>query len=213
MEPSLFILPVITLIIGLLSLFSKTESDRNKNIFVILLFISLILSCSVSIYFNVDKEKRNQVEYQNKVKDNEGLKSDIGFLKGIVKNLSDSVGKNFNRVFDLFHTQALANQEKTSNTIVNKKDTGYAYYGINYDNIWTERYFDNLTSEKLSMPKIGDVVTSISNINARAGYIELVNTNWVNKKVIGAIKPSEKFEVLEVKSILGSFMWIKFRKI
>lgn len=213
MEASLFILPIITLLIGLLSLFTKTGSDRTKRIFVILLFISLLLSCAVSIYFNMDKEKRNKIEYQKKVSDNENLKKDISYLKEVLLNLSDSVGQKFNRVFVLFKTQTLANKEKPSNIIVNKKEEGYAYYGINYDDTWSERYFDNLSRGKSSMPKIGDKVTSILNVNARSGYIEFVNNNWVNKKVIGAIKPSEKFEVLEVKSILGSFIWIKFRKI
>jgi len=104
-------------------------------------------------------------------------------------------------------------QEKTQVKV--GTEIGYAYYGIqNNDSTWKERFFDNTSRNPAGRPQVGDVVKATGQVNIRNGYIEYsFFRGWLNKKIIGLIKPGDKLLIDEVKSAAGADVWIRFRRI
>lgn len=102
-----------------------------------------------------------------------------------------------------------------SATLNLSNEIGYAYYGIQLNNgKWHERFFENKNQEKTARPKEGDIVVATGNVNIRSGYIEYkMLRGWINKDIIGLIKPGDQLFAEEVKTIAGNFVWIKFRRI
>lgn len=91
----------------------------------------------------------------------------------------------------------------------------FAYYGIYSGNDqWDERFFKRESGSPAALPQEGDTVVATANVNARAGYIEWkLASGWTNKSIVGSIKPGDRLRILEMRKIVGSFIWVKFNRI
>lgn len=89
-------------------------------------------------------------------------------------------------------------------------EKGWAYYG-NYSEIlhkWNERNFDNDMSAT-RLPKIGDTITALTDVNIRSGPIDCSGETCVNQPKTGLIRKYEKLNVLNVAGPNG-YPWVEF---
>lgn len=207
--------PSLALVIGIISLLYDRKSSESKWPFYVLL-IALLLACINEIHAKSEdkiaaKNQREEAKAQKEWSDariTELSKTLTSFEKNTQRDLAQIIGL-------LPAKLAATVKEPIAAKSVQKDESGYAYYGIqNYDGSWSARYFKKAAGDPKESPRVGDTVVAVSNVNARAGYIEYGSgKGWVNKPVTGAIKPNDRLEVLEVNPIAGSFIWVKFKRI
>jgi hypothetical protein len=217
------ILPILAFITGMISLFMKIENENNrfrKKIFVTSLSAAMVVMCIFEINNKINDankaEQKSNDEYSSRIK----AEQNADFLRERIKELNQILLSFKAEVFQKFTELTIKSKEtvKTeiiAKNIIKKEEFGYAYYGLkNEDESWDSRYFKKTDGKEAAFPQIGDVVVATMNVNARAGYIDYVEgKGWINKKTVGAIKPGDKLNVVEINRILGSFIWIKFKRI
>lgn len=204
--------PFFALVIGVISLFYDKEHSKRKWPFYVLLAL-LATACGLEIRSktNDKQEAEGQKEWSQ---------SRITELSQALGNFKEESHKYFDLIVSrlpekLQEATQQAAREPIAPIKVQREETGYAYYGIqNFDGSWSARYFRKAYGDATGRPNQGDIVVATSNVNARAGYIEYSEEQgWLNKPVTGAIRPGDRLEVLDVNPILGSYMWIKFKRV
>jgi hypothetical protein len=85
----------------------------------------------------------------------------------------------------------------------------WAYFGRRNGNGWDEVFFKDQTRDPVSTPDVGDIVIATGTVTIRKGPIQFINSNWVNQKSTGIIRPGQRLTVLEVKFILDVYVWIR----
>ena len=206
--------PLIALIVGLISLFyDKSKSGVRWPLWVLL--AALFATCAVEL---VNKRSEQQAADEDRRRSEEARKRSDETISNMALALANFESKTIGRFEQVLarlpEKLAEAKAEPIVTADVARQAEGYAYYGVRTANgTWSERYFDRVDGNATSLPEQGDTVTARSPVNARAGYIEFsAETGWTNKRVIGAIRPGDRLNVVEVNPILGSYIWIKFRR-
>jgi hypothetical protein len=93
---------------------------------------------------------------------------------------------------------------------------GWAYYGLVENGRWTTRYFKKASGKPNASPQVGDVVIATGDVHAREGYKEWIGGKWVDKDIIGVIKPNVRLQVLNVyvvPDVQDTYIWIKFARV
>lgn len=109
-------------------------------------------------------------------------------------------------------TQATNESAAATEPIPNQ---GWAYYGLQEPDGWTERYFKKESGNSAASPRVGSIVIATGNVNAREGHIEFNESTdkWENKEPpLGIIKPGVRLRVLDVY-VVQDRIWIKFARV
>jgi hypothetical protein len=200
--------PLLALVIGITSLFYEKQSSERKYFFYVLL---------VALFLTFVIETRTKSEDKQEAKDQKKWSdARITELSEALSSFEKNTQRSLDQIIGLLPAKLAATvKEPITAKSVQKDESGFAYYGIqNFDGTWSARYFKKAAGDPNESPHVGDTVVAVSNVNARAGYIEYGSgKGWVNKPVTGAIKPNDRLKVLEVNPIAGSFIWIKFKRV
>ncbi|MGB8648223.1 MAG: SdrD B-like domain-containing protein [Anaerolineae bacterium] len=88
---------------------------------------------------------------------------------------------------------------------------GALYYGHWSGGIdWSERYFDNTSRGQLEVPQIGDVIVATGNVYINQDYTQYTqDKGWVYAPRIGIALSGDRFRVVQVNSILGSYIYCR----
>ena len=169
-------------------------------------------------FYKIDKIDKNAIE---KKKEAERLSREIDNLNQTKNGVERELERRKEDLLKLQLSETAAKpvekpiEPKVKATAPAREIVGYAYYGIGAGNgNWSERYFKKDAGGAADMPRVGDTISSISLVNMREGYITYnPDKGWVNQPARGVIKPKQRFEVLEVKAIAESFIWVKIKKV
>ncbi len=96
--------------------------------------------------------------------------------------------------------------------------SAFAYYRHQLpDGTWVERYFRSLRpGEKGAFPQPGEEVVALGYVNARKDFIRCSPTqgcvNAPIEPMVGVIRPDDRLEVIESRTVHEGFVWIKFKR-
>jgi hypothetical protein len=90
---------------------------------------------------------------------------------------------------------------------------GWAYYGSRSGSNWNQRFFSINGRRVDDIPRVGEVVTAIGNVNVRQGTIEYdqASNSWKNKPKIGILHVGDTTTVQSVMEVSEGFWWIGVR--
>lgn len=102
---------------------------------------------------------------------------------------------------------------QTLSKFVNKQNSApskvWAYVGINFGNVWDEKYF-KWKDDNDHIPAKGDVLTATGSVNLRKDRIRFsFGEGWINSPIVGLIQPGEKIRVENTQVVAGGFYWIE----
>jgi hypothetical protein len=197
------LVPLLALIIALVNLaYDKGNSKRKwlAPVLIMALFAAFLVQVRQS---RTQREERNAllVILQNALEKQEQ---------------SPTAGPQKQKQSPGHITTLIAKQKEAANQTAATRgipNQGWAYYGLQDRDGWTERYFRKESGKSDALPRVGDIVIAIGHVNAREGYIEYSGSDWVNKPLIGVIKPDDRLRVVDVYAVLDSYIWFKFVRV
>jgi len=197
------LVPLLALIIALVNLaYDKGNSKRKwlAPVLIIALFATFVVQVR---QMRIQREERNAL---------------LVVLNNVLEkqNQSPTDGPQKQKQSPKRITSLIAKQKEAANQRATTKAVpyqGWAYYGLQDPDGWTERYFKRESGESDALPRVGDIVIATGRVNVREGYIEYSGSDWVNKALIGVINPDDRLRVVDVYTILNSWIWIKFVRV
>lgn len=162
-------------------------------------------------------EEENDGKYYAAVLLKEGFPALNNDQKKEVRNtVSDLLNKgNFDkRIRDLLDTIVSSSSNLQKETPKGKSaPIGWVYIGSNFSGPWQEKYF-NWTNDKSELPTKGNILQATGSVHLRNGYIEFDSEvgRWVNKDVVGLIRPGDKVKVTRIKEVTTGFYWAEITR-
>ena len=206
-------LGVISVVVGLVGYIGYDEvisAGKKKVEEKIASQVTTQLQDEVKTEISKAREQVKQTLLESSLNDVSKLDADLAQLLADTQNAIDQRIKEFATklapaIKDPDLPQALAEKPKPTSV------SGFAFFGIKSTDGWTERNFRVNGKAADSYPTVGDTVVAIVPVNARSGVIELTTRGWVNKPVIGLIKPGSELEVKQVETVAGgAYVWFQF---
>jgi hypothetical protein len=204
-----FAAPVLALVIGTISLFTDVKTSPHRKGLIVVLSSLQLLTCLVALR----NGRASGLEKADLKARFDTLSVENRTISRALDALREFLAINFAALRD---KAARANEDSTFSSEGSKfvapvgNQPMFLYYRLLGDTgTWRLRYFSPEGNPAAALPDVGDTIVTSGSVNARAGYIEQVGSDWINKPSVGVVKPGQRLRVLEVNPILGAYIWFK----